>query len=286
MLNVARGAHSTTASLQDAMRRETWKSNLISYIHVMTGLHAATRSEWWKVKDCLQRLDERMGSNLEGSFALLAAYLQGVYNQGVGNLDIAIREFEHPQFAIDEAASSSNPTRQVERMVSILASMNKLMILQSGQFKDDEKATLLMEQLEHICADHPDEDIQTAYHLVMAACKTIPPWTMNQIKRHISHAVNGGQRTNNTHCLSMSLNLMRYLLFEGVLGEQAMKSAKAGEAQAKKSGNLLWMSVAGGMLAQTLEDQSMFPESKEIFAGAVRAANESWDRTQLNGASS
>jgi hypothetical protein len=43
--------------------------------------------------------------------------------------------------------------------------------------------------------------------------------------------------------------------FANVVGNQAEKSAKAASFQAKNSGNVLWMSVADGMLAQNYEVQ-------------------------------
>ncbi|KAK4122120.1 hypothetical protein N657DRAFT_681933 [Parathielavia appendiculata] len=78
-------------------------------------------------------------------------------------------------------------------------------------------------------------------------------WKQIASKRHIQQSLSGAQQTSKTQYLSMALNIMRARLFEYMVGEQAIKSAKAGSAPARKSGNVLWMSVVDGMLAQSFE---------------------------------
>ncbi|KAG7121831.1 MAU2 chromatid cohesion factor like protein [Verticillium longisporum] len=122
-----------------------------------------------------------------------------------------------------------------------------------------------------LCTSHPDSEFRTAFSLVQVT--TQPDLEMNIVKQNIQSALNGAQRTNNTHCLAIALTIMRCRLFENVVGEQALKSAKAASQQARRSGNLLWMSVADGMLANSYEVQGQLAEARAAQAAAQENAS-------------
>lgn len=54
---------------------------------------------------------------------------------------------------------------------------------------------------------------------------------------------------------------MSWKFFRGVVGDQAENSARASQKLAKKSGDSLWISVADGLLADTLEVQGKHAEA-------------------------
>jgi hypothetical protein len=242
----------------------------------LIGLQAATLSNWGKVKKALQVLEEARPP--PGVLRLLALYLSGVFQQGVANLPGALRTFESPQFDLDVLTDANRG--HIEKELSILAALNRLWIMQNTTMSDEEKTAELLDRLGAVHAEHPDEEIRTAHHLVLATVPTNPPSSINQIKHHIGLALTAATKLGNTHSLAMALNLMRARLFESVVGDQAMKSAKAGAAQAKKSGNLLWMSVAEGMLAQTYEVHGQIAEARATRGDGIRLANEAFAMTK------
>lgn len=242
----------------------------------MIGLQAATLSNWGKVKKTLQVLDE--AGPPPGVLGLLTLYLSGVFQQGVADLPAALRTFESPQFDLEVLGDANRG--HIEKQLSILAALNRLWIMQNTTMSDEKKTAELLDRLGTIHAEHPDEEIRTAHHLVLATVPTNPPSSINQIKHHIGLALTSAKKLGNTHSLAMALNLMRARLFESVVGDQAMKSAKAGAAQAKKSGNLLWMSVAEGMLAQTYEVHGQIAEARATRGDGIRLANEAFAMTK------
>ena len=275
----AKASSSTTASLPEALQQEKWRSDLTAYIYIMFGLHAATRTEWQKVGDCNRKLEQRHKRQpLEGSLGSLAAYLRGAFDQGVGALDSAQGTFESPQFAI--GGNTHRGEKGIEFGMSLLAALNRILIMQDKNHRDDRKIAELIEQVEQACVDYDDMEIRAAFHLTMAISQMNPPLSINDLKQHLHVAIQTTRRTNNTHCLSMALNTMRYRLFEDHVGEQAVKSAKAGTAQAMKSGNLLWMSVAEFMCSKSYESRSQKQEAEQCFELGTQYANESWARTQ------
>lgn len=206
----------------------------------------------------------------------MTLYLTGVFYQGTADLASALVIWTDKRFELD---GSKPPKSRVQYELSILAALNRLWMMQEPSHESDVKTAEIMELLRPLCENDPDQEIRTAYNLVLASCRLNPPLSINQIKSHIQHALGGAQQTSNTQCLSIALNTMRCRLFENVVGEQALKSARAGSAQAKKSGNILWMSVADGMLAQSYEMQGDLENARETRALGVQLANEARDKT-------
>jgi hypothetical protein len=263
-------------TLPEAVKQADWEKELFCYSNILIGLQAATVSDWAKVKMTLKALED--AAPLPGVLKVLALYLTGVFQQGVANLDQALRTFENPQFDLE---SPDNAKRgHIEQEVSILAALNRLWIMQNSSKTDEKKTAELLDLLDRTCATYPDAEVRTAHSLILATVSTNPPSSINQIKQHIGSALTTATKLGNTHCMAMALNLMRFRLFESVVGEQAMKSAKAGSAQAKRSGNLLWMSVAEGMLAQTLEVNGLVAEARATRGDGIRLANEAFARTK------
>jgi hypothetical protein len=233
----------------------------------------------------MESLETLITPSLNGILSLFSLYLSGVYYQGTGDLETALRIFADRRFEIGDSANSGTPAKLE---VCLLSAMNRVWILQEPSLRDDVIATELLDQLQIHCADHHDIDIRTAFNIVLATAQTIPPLSINQVKVSIQTALNGSKVTGNTHCLAIALNIMRCRLFENVVGEQALKSAKAASLQAKRSGNLLWMSVADGMLAHSHEVQGQLAEAQQANEAATRFAslafigdNERGDRNDI-----
>ena len=245
---------------------------------MLIGLEAATLSDWARVKQSLDAI--RASQPPTTSLDSLTSYLEGVFYQGAAKLDKALEVWKDQKFEVEPSGALKNGSH-LETELSILAALNRVWILQDNSCRDEAEIAELVDLLRPICEDNTDIEIRTAYNLVMAACSFQPALTLPQLKRHIQGCMQGAQTINNTQYLSMALNIMRNKLFENVVGEQALKSAKAGATQAKKSGNLLWMSVADGMLAQSYEMQGQINEARMARRSGVRLANEAYERTHV-----
>lgn len=154
----------------------------------------------------------------------------------------------------------------------MLAMFNRIWIMQHPSYRDEYTTRELLEQLRPLCADNTNLEIRTTYNLLLAAIQTSPPIPMTAVKTHISAALNGSKMLGDVQTLSIALCLMQAKLFQGIVGEQALKSARAASQQAKKCGNMLWMSVADGMLAVSLETQGQIAEASSVHAEASRHA--------------
>ncbi|SPN97602.1 uncharacterized protein DNG_01114 [Cephalotrichum gorgonifer] len=253
-------------SLQDAVRRASWRNEVHCYLHILMGLYLATQSRWGKVKESLDRVREATTESTNGVIDLLALYLSGVYFQGTGDLDKAMSIFSDARF---EPQDTMIQQRSMQLDISLLAAMNRLWIMEHPRFQNMAESTRLFERIRPLCQDHHDVDIQTAYNIILATITVHPPPAIQQVKNSMYTALSTSKKAGNTHFLAISLNIMRCRLFEHVVGEQALKSAKAASTQARRNGNMLWMSVADGMLAHSHDVQGHVEEARTANTSAT-----------------
>lgn len=270
-------------SLPMAIEQAKWRAAVACYIYTLIALISATRTQWVRVHDCLEKIKALSPKPEDGRLGLLVLYVTGVYHQGTGDLHGALRIFNDQRFAIPDADTSSGSTgAAAPSEVALLAALNKIWIMQEPSYRDDYQVAELIEKIKPYCFDHPDVDIRTAFNLALAAIQTEPRQSIQTVKRHIQAGLKWAQNANNTHLLSISLNLMRAMLFENVVGDQAVKSAKAGRAQANKAGNMLWMSVGDGMLAQTEEMQGQVEQAARLRQSGTQLAIQAFMKPNEN----
>ncbi|KAK2603745.1 hypothetical protein QQS21_004030 [Conoideocrella luteorostrata] len=262
-----------SVSLSIAIRQRSWRTDAQAYLCVLLGLLAASHCQWNKVKQFMSKLDVLVTQSTQPTIGLLSAYLNGVYHQGTGNLRGALDMFVNHRFDIPQ---TSNGVKAGQREIALLAGLNRLWIMQHPSCRNDQQTHDLIEQLQPFCSNHWNIDLRTAWHNVVAALETDPPQQLNQQKQHIQAAMSGSKVTNNILGAAVTLCIMRSRFFENVIGEQALKSARAASKQAQRSGNMLWQSVADGMLAQSYEVQGQRDEASQEWERATKEARDAF----------
>lgn len=262
-----------SVSLQEAIQQREWRMEAQAYLNILLGLFTASHCQWDKVKQFIVKLETLITPSTQGILRLLAIYLSGVYHQGTGDLQTALDIFRAPSFDI---AQRGTGVKAAHRELAMLAGLNRLWIMQHHSQRDEQETLDLMEQLQPLCSSHHNVDLRTAWHNVMAAITTDPPQQLNQQKQHIQAAMGGSKSTNNVLGAAVTLAIMRNRLFENVIGEQALKSALAAAKQAHRSGNVLWQSVADGMLAQSYEVQGQHEEAAREWEKATMEAGQAF----------
>lgn len=229
------------------------------YINCYMAFCAAAVTDWATTKIHIDRVEttaKELDVPLVGPLGSVLVYLTGVYHQGTGNLDMALEIFQDKKFGLPAETgrvNTSTSAEQVERDIALLAALSSLWIQQDSQRKDPTHNTALITRLQPLCKNHHNKDIETAFNLVMATVDTHPAAPLFQVKNCLRAALSGAQTTANTQFLCITLSVMCNRFFSNVVGAQAEKSAQAASVQAQKSGNILWRSVADGMLAQCYE---------------------------------
>ncbi|KUJ19983.1 uncharacterized protein LY89DRAFT_467811 [Mollisia scopiformis] len=266
--------------LPDLIARRRWRGLMQCYFQIYMAFCSAGLTDWAKVKDSIDKIHKTaldFEIDLAGPLECLTFYLTGAYHQGIGDFDAALRIFSNERFSISTSKSTtSSYAEQVERDIALLAALNTLWILQDKPRQDPTYNLVLMDRLEPMCVHHPNKDIETAFNLIAATVTTNPPTELYKVKAYLRAALTRAQTTGNTQFLCITLNVMCSRFFSGVVGDQAEKSAKAASVQAMKSGNVLWMSVADGMLAQCYEVQGKKVEAQMTSEQALMSAKKAF----------
>ncbi|KAH8126174.1 cohesin loading factor-domain-containing protein [Trichoderma asperelloides] len=263
--------------LNVAIKQRAWRVEAQAYLNVLLGLVAASHCQWSTVKQMVQNLQSFVSPSTQPTVKLLAIYLKGVYFQGIGQLQQALDIFLDNRFEVQQQGSTG--TKAGHQEIALLAGLNRLWIMQHPSCRNDQTTQDLIEQLQPHCNNHTNIDLRTAWHNVMAAIVTDPPQQLNQQKQHIHAAMAGSKVTSNVLGAAVTLCIMRSRFFENVIGEQALKSARAAAKQAQRSGNVLWQSVADGMLAQSYEVQGQRDEAKQEWDKATEEARDAFSRS-------
>ncbi|KAL7903473.1 cohesin loading factor domain-containing protein [Trichoderma sp. TUCIM 5745] len=263
--------------LNVAIKQRAWRTEAQAYLNVLLGLVAASHCQWSDVRQMVQTLGSLVSPSTQPTVRLLSIYLKGVYFQGIGQLQQALDIFLNSQFAVQQQGSTGIKAGHQE--IALLAGLNRLWIMQHPSCRNDQTTQDLIEQLQPHCNNHTNIDLRTAWHNVMAAIVTDPPQQLNSQKQHIHAAMAGSKVTSNVLGAAVTLCIMRSRFFENVIGEQALKSARAAAKQAQRSGNVLWQSVADGMLAQSYEVQGQRDEAKQEWDKATEEARDAFSRS-------
>jgi Cohesin loading factor len=211
-----------------------------------------------------------------GMLPILASYLEGVIYQGTGNLTRALSVFQSPQFMVlddpsfDTESNTNRASHDPKRDVSILASLNSILILRGLPEPDQDFINEMLSRVEPFCLSHSDQNIKAAYYFVKAIyCASDP---LIKSKQFLQLALKTAKGIANNQLTLITLNFMSWKFFRGVVGEQAEKSSRASLRLAKKGMDGLWTSVAEGMLADSLEVQGKLEEARVMREEAMKSA--------------
>ncbi|MCJ1311612.1 hypothetical protein MMC25_005285 [Agyrium rufum] len=257
------------------------------------------RLSWKAASRTLAELEEAMAKlpTPLPNITCAVTYLHGVIVQAKGDLDTALRYYQSPVLALRSTPLPPNSAAEPHLTLSILAALSTICITSdpkhpshhlfstsraqlapyfppsttsSGQQSTDSKTH---HNHHHFSPSHPQpiKSLLGTYSFVTAA--TAPDTTeILPFKFGMNRALNIAKEQNNQQLMSLTLSYIHARFFKGVIADQAMKSAQGCLQLAEKIGDGLWMSVDGGVLAETLELFGKREEAGDARAKAVERA--------------
>jgi Cohesin loading factor len=271
-------------SLSSSTDRKNWRRMLECQFLLEKAFFLCARSEWENARNVLSEVNnigEMLQTQLSPDFRSLYRYLHGTICQGTGNLTKALTIFRSKDLALppDSNKTSHNNLR---RDIALLAAINAILIIRSPDHPSHHLLPTILSAIDPYLSVSPNKHLLASRSLLIS---NLSPSTHNLltteslsstllIKKHLSTALNIAKTIGNAQITAMTLSVMSAKFFKGVVGEQAEKSARAGQNMAYKSGMKLWMSVSNGMLAETLERQGKREEAERVRQAAVRMAGQ------------
>lgn len=271
-------------SLASSMDWRTWRKLLECQFLLEKAFLLCARSEWEPARTVLSEI-HNTGVRLQGpmplDFRYLYRYLEGTICQGTGDLSKALAIFGGKDLALPPNSNKSSHNN-VRRDIALLAAINTILIIRSPRHPSHHLLPTILSTIDPYLAVSPNKHLLASRSLLIS---NLPPSSHHLIsseslsstlliKKHLSTALNIAKTIGNAQITAMTLSIMSAKFFKGVVGEQAEKSARAGQNMAYKSGMKLWMSVGNGMLAETLERQGKRDAAERVRIAAVRIAGQ------------
>ncbi|KAL8830234.1 MAG: hypothetical protein Q9191_001548 [Dirinaria sp. TL-2023a] len=265
-----RAAEELAQSATVAASQLSWWQSLKCYMQLHLAFALCARTAWSAASDRLRLLKEDMNAmqgDVPADLRVIVIYLEALIYQGTGRLDPALRIFQSPTFSLPHPNKPA-PSKHCLDM-SILAALNSLLIIRSRTPTSPEVA-LLIDRLGPLCAENTNKALMSAYNLILAIAPSAE--TIVRTKQCLQNALQAAKVVANNQLMCMTLNLMSWKFFRGVVGQQAEKSARASQSLANKGKDTLWMSVSAGLLGDTLEIQGRVSEADAVRAEGRKIA--------------
>ena len=243
--------------LSISLARLQWQASIGIQYQLQQAFAHCGRSEWRAaslvVNEVQQQLELQEAVDDDIDVARLAL-VKALIQHGTGDLEAALQLYELPVLALRLATKQMKVLREIQ----VIAALNNILILRALRRHGD--ADNLLESIEDYCKAHADKSILSAYYIVRSA--TQADTAIIKTKQYLQQAVQAAKAASNHQLLCIIMNNMRDLFFANIVGEQAEKSAKAGRSLASKTSNDLWLAVADGMLAETMELSGKFADAQ------------------------
>ncbi len=256
-----------------------WRRTLGAYTRIHLALLLCSRTQWRRAGALIEELATNNGHGLIPTLKTeplnsLVWYVEGVIYQGLGESLNALRHFTSPNFypQADYCQAPSNSTQRIQRDLTILATLNRI-LLERSLYGDEHRIAALIASIEPLCAASSNKHIRSALSFVRVCSQS--QLNVIETKKHLEEALTIARDLSNTQLVNLSMNFLNWKFLRGMVGTQAEKGARAAVTTATNSGNQLWLSVSKGTLADSLELQGKLPESRAVREEAEQLARTS-----------
>jgi hypothetical protein len=182
----------------------------------------------------LREVSSLLALPADSQLNLLITYLDAVIKHGTNDLYNALCLYN---FVIASLPADSE--------LSIICKLNSILI---QRIHNPSTAEHLLSSIERIGAVHKNELLRAAFITVKATERG----SLVTTKNYLSTALRQAAAAGNVQLTFIVLNFMCHRFFNGVVSEQAEKSAKAAMQNAKKGRDTLWTLMGGQMYADCL----------------------------------
>ena len=249
---------------------QTWRQPLRCQAQVSLVFALCGRSAWGEAKKELATLKDMQQadpeSTSESPLQAFILYLDGMICQGTGDSLNALSIYSHPLLSISppprESSTTTNPSTTHD--LSLLAALNIILIIHLPTHPQNSRLPSLLTSLASLSpSTSQSRNLRAAHYLILSLAAN----TSNELlktKENLSKVLTEAKVTANNQLMCIALNFMTEKFFKGMMGEQALKSARTAVNMARRQKNDLWTSVADGLLAESLEVQGMGKEAVTV----------------------
>lgn len=218
---------------------------------------------WDEVQEAVRTIFEiskDLGPEFPRSMTFTTQYLEGAIHQGCGNLGAALKIYDSPAFDLHlftrgtKTAAQSHKSHDSEndtlRKIAILASLNKLLIINDRSHPQYKQIPEIIDQLKPLIKATQDKALEAAYKLIRTNVIQLPIF---EDKDSRVQALNLAKAAENSQVAALVLVTMYLRYFCGLNNKNAHQCLKATRVNMKDWGSPTWLHVTAGLEAQALE---------------------------------
>ena len=260
---------------QISRQEDIWQDVLrchiqINYAFALCGRNAwgAARKELGTLRDMIAKIPQ---TSIE-AISLYILYLEGAICQGTGDPESALSIFLRPEFSLDRPRKSTMSS--VELDLSLLSGFNVALIIHDPNHPQNHLLSNLISSLEPLALQNDSLNIRTAYRFVCAVVSNSQAemGSLMKTKAHLTAVLKEANATENKQLLCFTLNFMTEKYMQGVVSQQSAKGAYSIVRLAGTIKSDLWISVANGLKAATLDTQGQNDEATKARHNALDIA--------------
>ncbi|KAF2865668.1 cohesin loading factor-domain-containing protein [Massariosphaeria phaeospora] len=246
-------------SIPQYLNQRNWMKALNWHVTFALGILACFKEDIPTGSQFLQTLQRQKGQfpfHGNESFARQLSYLSGILDQAAGSTDLALRAYSSPLFNLPDAGAHLD----LKTDISILAAMNRLLILRDPTHPSHYLTQVLFAQLAPLCTEHPNQYIAAAFGIMRAIINSDN--TINRQKTLIHGALTKAQATKNNQFMTLCLCYMASRFFQDQVGAQPIKSARAARSVSRQGRSSLWQAVAYGLCVNTFRRNGLEEDAR------------------------
>lgn len=231
-------------SLSTTTTNATRNTSMVNMVRLQQVFAHCTRNQWLAAEKALQQVSSDVRASSDKLMQAMLTFLDATIKHANGDIEKALSLYTAQ---LSFAAESKNATALKD--IQTLATLNSIIILRK-QGEEDE-AEMLLTAVESYCLAHPNKSLLSAFYLIKAAMQG--PNSIIKTKQFLQSSIQAAQTTQNQQLLCVAMNIMSNDFFHNIVGNQAIKSARAARTLGKRANSSLWTAVADGLYGSTLE---------------------------------
>lgn len=246
-----------------ALAHTNWNLVLDWHSIFVMGLIAIFQEDQATVKQALTILRKRIAKppyDNQETYNRTLSYFSALSDQATGFLNSSLTVYSSDVLALPEKGAVTSAKTDT----SILAALNRLLIVRNQAHPQHYTANAIMAQLRPLCENHPNQYIKMAFRIVNAiSSEDAAICRQKTLTQTASNYANEILRsTQNREFVTMALCYFTMRFFAGQVGERPIQAIRATKQNAKVYRKPLWMAVAYGLCISTYQQNGLIEEAQ------------------------
>ncbi|KAK1077667.1 hypothetical protein LTR33_007892, partial [Friedmanniomyces endolithicus] len=237
------------SALPPTIQYAQWQRSASVMARLQQASVQCARSEWASASKIMLETGETAAEHelkLDTATQALLVYIRAVIKHGDGDLEGAEALYASAALVWDSKSKETSALRDMQAV----AYLNRIHILQHIGRREEAEGMLTL--IETFAVANPNLSITAGYYIVAMSAQG-PQSSIIKLKTELAPGLKAAKAASNTQQLCMIMSIMTNMFFTNIVGDQAIKAARASRTLARQCGSKLWQAVADSMYGQTLD---------------------------------